>query len=219
MLGSSVAYRPYPNYSPWNQFLLYYALCFFVMFFPFLVCDLYYAYNDATCVGMFPVGTDGLRVSFKNWLQVDGYIILGFIVIFLILGVIACCSPQALWVYGLWEGLHMIFILWRLAWLIVGAIMFWHGFAPADVCHVGIARYMWANLIIGFIWLFVELLLAFLYPRSVPIAAPLPIATAVSTPVITQTAFSPTPITAYPTSSALLTPTPGPAFRPGGIVY
>ena len=233
MLGSSVAYRPYPNYAPWNQFLFWFAICFLIMFLPFLVVDLYYAYRDNTCVNIFPPGTS-IQITLKNWLQVDGYIILGFIVIFLILGIIAWCAPEALWVYGLWEGLHIIFILWRMTWLIIGAIMFWKGYAPNNSCFVGLARYMWSMLILGFVLLFVELLLAFLYPRSAPIPSPIPTPVPlVSTPVVTPV-VTPAPIVSYPTATALLAPAPpsfgvpataivrpaaSPFYRPGGIGY
>lgn len=196
MLGAStVAFRPYPNYSPWNQFLLYYAICFFIIYVPFLVVDLYYAYRDTSCVQNWPPIVD-IRFSLKVWLQVDGYIILGFIVFFLILGIIACCSPVALWVYGLWEALHMIFMVWRIVWLIIGAIMFWGGYAPTNSCDVRVGRYMWSMLIIGFFFAVLEPIFAFVYPRSVPIAAA-PIPTPLMTP--TQTALvAPVPTTLAP---------------------
>lgn len=201
MLGANLGFRPYPNPAPWNQYLLYFAICFFIMFFPFLVVDLYYAYRDNTCAPIYPPNT-GINITLKNWLQADGYIILGFIVIFLILGIIACTSPLSLWVYGVWEAAHIIFILWRLSWLIVGAVMFWHGYAPNNSCAVNLARYMWSNLIIGFVWVVLEPLLAFLYPKAVPVnaAVPLPLSTPVSS------------------ASALVTPAT-PFHRPGGIVY
>jgi hypothetical protein len=91
--GSTVYGGVRPNYAPWNTFLLWFAICFFIMFFPFLVCDLYYAYRDTSCVGTSPLPASSIKMTLKQWLQVDGYIILGFIIIFLILGLIACCSP------------------------------------------------------------------------------------------------------------------------------
>lgn len=203
MLGASLAYRPYPNYSPWNQFLLYYAICFFIMYFPFLVVDLFYAYRDATCVNTLPPGV-GIFFTLKVWLQVDGYIILGFIVIFLILGIIACSSPNILCVYGLWEFLHMLFMIWRIAWLIVGAVMFWRGYLIGGACSIQVQRYMWSMLIIGFVFACLQPILAFVYPKAVPIAAaPLP------TPLYT------------PTQTALVSPVPTitPIARPFGRPY
>ena len=180
MLAGSTVYGGYggvrPNYYPWNTFLFWFAICFFIMFFPFLVCDLYYAYHDLSCVRYRPPPySRGVHMSLRQWLQVDGYIILGFIIIFLILGIIAWCSPELACVYGWWEGLHVFFIIWRMTWLIVGSVIFWKGLNSHGLCHRSVGRYMWANLIIGYIWLFVELILAFAYPRPVPYPVSVPV--------------------------------------------
>jgi hypothetical protein len=204
MLAGSTVYGGYggvrPNYYPWNTFLFWYAICFFIMFFPFLVCDLYYAYHDVTCAPTKPLPASSINMSLKQWLQVDGYIILGFIIIFLILGLIAWCSPELVCTYGWWEGLHVFFIIWRLTWLIVGAVIFWKGLNSVGACGRAIGRYMWANLIIGFIWLFVELILAFAYPRPVPY----PVSVPVGAPVIS----TPAPIVSAP----------APYFRPSSAI-
>ena len=55
--------------------------------------------------------------------------------------------------------------------------MFWRDYNPLNFCQNAVRKYMWANLIIGFVWLLVELVLAFAYvrpiarPISVPVAA------------------------------------------------
>jgi hypothetical protein len=68
-----------------------------------------------------------------------------------------------------------------MCWLIVGSIIFWKGLKGR--CQGATRKYLWANLIIGYIWLFVELVLAFAYPRPVSY----PITTSVG-------GFGPTPI-------------------------
>lgn len=166
MIGAGSVYgQVAPNYFPWNTFLFWYALCWFIMFTPFLVTDLYYAYKDTSCVDFFSGNID---ITLKVWLQADGYVMVGFLVIFLTFGVLAIAYPALQCLYVLWEILHMIFILWRLSWLIVGSVMFWGGFHPSGLCQTNINRYMWANLIIGFVWLFIELILAFAYVPSSP---------------------------------------------------
>jgi hypothetical protein len=153
------------------------------MFFPFLVCDLYYAYQGTQpCVSIDPPGS-AIDMTLKQWFQVDGYIILGFIIIFLVLGIIACCYPQLSCVYGWWEGLHVFFIIWRLTWLIIGSVLFWAGINPYTACR-STGKYMWANLIIGYVWLFVELILAFAYPRPVPYPVSVPVAGPTPGPMI-----------------------------------
>lgn len=56
--------------------------------------------------------------------------------------------------------------------------MFWGGYNRTPFCARNVSRYMWANLIIGYVWLFVELILAFAYIRPIPQAVPVPIRTA-----------------------------------------
>jgi hypothetical protein len=67
MLGASTVYGGIrPNYYPWNIFLFWYAICFLIMFLPFLVCDLYYAYQGHNCVTLDPApGHTGIKVSLK----------------------------------------------------------------------------------------------------------------------------------------------------------
>ena len=185
MLARSTVYGAVPaSYYPWNSFLFWYALIFFIIFFPFLVCNLYYAYQDPSCVDFRPPpNANDIKMSLAQWLQVDAYIMLGFIVFFFIIGIIAWTSPHLICCYGFWEGLHVFYIIWRMTWLIVGAVIFWKGLNPTGFCDTRVRRYMFAMLIIGFIWLFVELFLAFGYPRPVryPVAVPVPLT---STPII-----------------------------------
>jgi hypothetical protein len=75
---------------------------------------------------------------------------------------------------------------------------------PHTVCGAT-GKYMWANLIIGYVWLFVELVLAFAYPRPVPYPVSIP----------SGPGFG---------SSGLVNPigtgiSSTPVYRPGGIVY
>ena len=78
-----------------------------------------------------------------------------------------------------------------MAWLIVGSVMFWGGYNKTPFCQGNISRYMWANLIIGFVWLFVELVLAFAYVRPFPQPIPVPISTATpSGPLVMPTTLA-----------------------------
>lgn len=195
MIGAGSVYGAVsPNYYPWNTFLLWYALCWVIMFLPFLVTDLYYAYRDTSCVDLHAGSID---MTLSTWLQVDGWVILGFLIVFVLIGALAIPYPEWQCLYVLWENLHIIFILWRLSWLVVGAVMFWGAYNPSGFCQRNISRYMWANLIIGFVWLFVELILAFAYIRPIPQPVPVPVAATPSGPQIMPTTLA---------SSAILYP-------------
>ena len=205
MLRNSTVYGGLrPNYWPWNTFLLLFAVIFFIMFFPFLVVDLYYAYRDNTCVDVKPPPGTNIQISLSAWLQVDGYMILAFIIIFFIIAGIAYNNPEWPCVYGNWEGFHVFFIIWRMTWLIVGAVMFWKGYAPNNTCSARVGRYMYAMLIIGFVFLFVELILAFAYPRPVLYPVAVPVGTGM-------------PQSALVRPSMMANSTP--MYRPGGILY
>ena len=198
MLGASRSYGGIaPNYFPWNTLLLGLALCWCIMFIPFLVTDLYYAYRDTSCVQL-DVGS--IDVTLSAWLQVDGWIILAFLLAFVTIGILALCFPGMMCLYGVWEAMHVIFILWRLTWLIVGSIIFWGNYNKTGLCQTNVSRYIWAMLIIGFIWLFVELLLAFAYVRPVPQPVPVPVAATPTGPIVAPTNLTNT------TSSAFLYP-------------
>lgn len=185
MLGTNTIYGGVrPSFWPWNTFLFWYAICFFILFFPFLVCNLYYAYHDNTCVDIKPVPNTDINMSLAQWLQVDAYILLGFIVFFLLIGITAWAAPEMGCVYGLWEILHSFYALWRMVWLIIGAIIFWKG-VNNGICAGRVRGYMWAMLIIGFVFLFVQLFFAFGYPRPIPYPVGAPVVAPISTGVIT----------------------------------
>lgn len=189
MIGASNIYGAVtPNYYPWNSFLFWYSICWWIMFFPFLIADLIFAYRDTSCAQV-PTTAGNIDLTLRTWLQVDGYIILGFGIMFLLIGIFAMPYPEWQCLYVLWENLHVIFILWRLSWLIIGAIMFWADLNKSGLCHYKISRYMWANLIIGFVWLFVELVLAFAYVKPIPQPVPVPVTSTPTGPVVAPLAI------------------------------
>ena len=100
MIGATSIYGGVsPNYFPWNTFLLWYALCWVIMYLPFLVTDLYYAYRDTSCVD-FHYGTIDMTLS--AWMQVDGWVMLAFLIVFVLLGALAIPYPEWQCLYVLW---------------------------------------------------------------------------------------------------------------------
>lgn len=153
MISTNPIYRGVaPNYFPWNTFLFLFAIIWSIMFVPFIVADLYFAYRDTSCVQLFAANID---LSLRTFLLVDAYVMIGFFVVIIFLGIIAILVPERLCIYVLWENTHLIFILWRLSWLVVGAIIFWAHINKTGQCDRRISRYLWADLIIGFAFLFI----------------------------------------------------------------
>jgi hypothetical protein len=69
-----------------------------------------------------------------------------------------------------------------MTWLIVGSVIFWKGLR--GVCQGATRKYLWANLIIGYVWLIAELFLAFAYPRPVPYPVSMPVGGITPGPII-----------------------------------
>lgn len=126
-------------------------LVLFLAAIPFGVCDLYYSYKDYSCVWI-DIANTKLRFPLQTWLRVDGGVLLGMAVLILLFGIILCCNPSGgqglFWCHNV---LTFLFALFRLAWLIIGAIMFWGYLNKFPLCDTAIRRYMWANLIVGFV--------------------------------------------------------------------
>lgn len=134
------------------------AGCLGVLALPFIVCDLYYAYNDTICVAL-PILNPSVSFTLGTWLLVSGYLQLAMISMLFLIAIIACCSPKGLTLFIGYLLLTIIVSLFNIAWLIVGAVMFWGYLYKQDLCsNSAVNSYMFARLILGFISVFVNLL-------------------------------------------------------------
>jgi hypothetical protein len=117
---------------------------------PFVVCNLYYAYSDKSCVHE---KAGKLDVNLFNYLVVDG--IFGAVVA--IVWFLQICSfnftEDSEITFGRWlivvliTGIGSVF---GLAWTITGAIIFW-SLIDNNLCDNGIYNYVFAQLIIKLI--------------------------------------------------------------------
>ncbi len=114
---------------------------------PFIICDLYFAYNNISCQhDPNPIG-----FSLSTWLAVSGWSMVGFLGLFLLLLICLGCKPKgAIPVVVLQYG----YSLFAFAWLIVGCVMFWRYLDPSGNCNHDVSNYMWARLIIGLVGVF-----------------------------------------------------------------
>jgi hypothetical protein len=167
--------------------MLIYDILFFIFLMPFVVAGLYYSNNETfSCLNQtFP----GMSVPFYSWLRLDSWIMLGF-AISAIMNVFQLCICLATYCsYVMWLISKIIFILWRLAWLIVGSVLFWKHIHPGNPCDSPIRGYMWANLIIGFIHIIITIIFMILYKpdplemapvmNMMPTPGPIPMTTTV----------------------------------------
>lgn len=145
-----------------NDGLLGFYMKLFILFIiaicivPFVVCNLYYAYSDNSCVHE-PAGK--LEVNLFNYLVVDG--IFGAIVA--IVWFLLICTTnftgesnltgEGNLSIGSWIGATLITgigTIFGLAWTITGAIIFW-SLMDNNLCDKGIYNYVFAQLIIKLI--------------------------------------------------------------------
>ena len=116
---------------------------------PFIIVNLVYANNnDSQCLTE-PILSPPIHLTLKTWLLVDAYTMLA-VLIFFLLAAIAFCVNSALGVACSCCAVTVLilFSIFRFAWLIVGAIMFWGYLNPRETCDSSLSAYMWAMLII-----------------------------------------------------------------------
>ena len=135
------------------------AGCLGVLALPFIVCDLYYAYTDTTCVDL-PITNYSISFPLGMWLKVNGYLALTMIVVLILIAVLICCTEKALLLFIGYLFLTFIVSLFNIAWLIVGAVMFWGYLYPNSLCQSSVTGYVFARLILGCISVFINLFTA-----------------------------------------------------------
>lgn len=117
-----------------------------VCWLPIIICDIYYAYNDNSCVNSH---VDKININLKQYLQVSGLSLgcFAFIFIIYILSLNENLSHISL---GLFVILFYFFIMFLFAWDIIGGVIFW-GYMDNSLCSNGIYNYVFASLIIKYI--------------------------------------------------------------------
>lgn len=109
----------------------------------FAIADLYFAYNLESCQNI-PRPAAGISFTLGTWLKVDGY----GVVIYTALLLLAKLANYCICSFST-RPLEMLCNLFFTAWIIVGAVMFWHFLEPSELCSTSLSNYMWARLIVG----------------------------------------------------------------------
>jgi len=130
-------------------------MIFIIFIFPFIFCDLYFAYTDDSCVHK-PI--PGIDLNLFIYLTVCGYVSLG-LTLFIILSDIFIFyhhySPDDEEVMSMFYEFALgpvaivlkILSIFGLGWTIAGAVLFWGTLNPTD-CSSPIYKYVFAQLII-----------------------------------------------------------------------
>lgn len=137
------------------------GVCLLIFMLPFIICDLHYAYNDRTCVNNRMVNHN-ISITMKQWLEVMGWLMLAVVTIPFIIGLLTCFSTWAGSFAFICYNIIMGFVwLFFIAWLIVGAVMFWGNLYPRKECSKPVSDYLFARLILGFVGVLVFCYLPF----------------------------------------------------------
>lgn len=116
---------------------------------PFVIGDLYFAFENPKCVRL-PISNTKISFNLSTWLKVNG--LLSLMLMLLLLGL-----ALAIWRTTSNNYQHLFFgylitltftAAFRICWTIVGAIMFW-GFLYPSRCESNLNAYMFATLIVG----------------------------------------------------------------------
>jgi hypothetical protein len=115
-------------------------ICMLVLSSPFIIADLYFAYNDISCQNII---IPNFNFTIGLWLKIDGYILLVWsIIVFYI-------QINHLIINKRFIILNYIVKLFCSIWTIIGAVMFWKYLEPVNICNTVFSNYLWARLVLG----------------------------------------------------------------------
>ena len=131
------------------------ATCF-ALALPFVLCDLYYAYTDATCTAL-PIPNHPTWPSRGVWLKVDGYLALATIVLHMLLAIVYYCCGTSVFIFICYMILTVALQVLNITWFSIGGFMFWGYLYPNSLCQGSVQGYVFARLVLGFILIVVNL--------------------------------------------------------------
>lgn len=115
---------------------------------PFITCDIYYAYNDHSCVKEYP---NKININLELYLLLSGYMLLSKIIL-VIFGMFSVSyrysdfiNVSVMILLGL---LMVVYELFNVIWNIIGAIIFWGNIYKNNNCNNDVSTYMFVSLII-----------------------------------------------------------------------
>jgi hypothetical protein len=127
------------------------SLFIIIIALPFITCDLYYGYNDNSCVKEYP---NKININLKLYLLLSGYMLLSKIII-VIFGLFSVSyrysdfiNVSVLILIGL---LMVVYELFNVIWNIIGAIIFWDNIYKNNNCNDDVSTYIFVSLIIKLI--------------------------------------------------------------------
>jgi len=104
---------------------------------PFIVCDLYWSFNDITCQNT----PTRVGITLGEWLMVDGFGLLSILIFVMVaykLGVLKNCT-----------AVLFIYKVFAIIWFIVGGVLFWRDLDHLNNCSNPLSDYVQVRIIMG----------------------------------------------------------------------
>ena len=133
-----------------NRTLRYYLGFLAISLLPFMICELYWGFNDISCQNQSTNYVQN-QITIGTWLKVDGFVLLSQVVFILS----ALCSGLDNSCCCICSGCISFFLQIVLScWLGLGCVLFWAGKNNAisnGDCGKQLNVYIWTRLILGII--------------------------------------------------------------------
>jgi hypothetical protein len=124
------------------------AIFLFLLFgLPLVFCDLYYAYNDNSCVNSH---VDRISINLKEYLLVSG-LLTGCLLFIIILGIMLFNENSKQTLLYLAMVIFIFASIFNTAWNIIGGVIFW-GYMDNSLCSNNVFNYVFASLIIKYVF-------------------------------------------------------------------
>ena len=120
----------------------------FIISIPFIICDLYFAYNDDSCIEIYPKYI--IFMNMKAYLLISGYYTIGFMCVII-------CNLQFLSIEN--KNSNVIFMsilsviinvskVFLIIWNTIGAFIFWGTLYHLEKCKTIVYNYFFVSLVI-----------------------------------------------------------------------
>jgi hypothetical protein len=101
--------------SDQNELMCFNSFYVIGLNFPLMVCDLYYGYNDESCLNQ----SEKNNLEFDNYLVISGFIMLSEILLFAIILLNKHLQRSVK------KIIYLLVLLFNISWIITGMIIFW----------------------------------------------------------------------------------------------
>jgi hypothetical protein len=117
---------------------------------PIIICDVYFAYTDETCVNEYPAN---LELNLKHYLFISAlstFININMYMLFIKYFVKTEYNENLFWVLSVGVFISLL-ALFSLIWNILGAVIFWGSIYATNHCSKQVSTYIFVSLIIKFV--------------------------------------------------------------------